>query len=515
MLIKFINRGTGSAKAAQEYLIQDIDHRGEVRKSVKLLRGNPHQVTAVADSLDFKHRYRSAVIAWHKDDAPTDQQISDVLDDFERLAFAGLEPEQYCFYAVQHEEADGSKHVHIVTPRVELQSGRSMNIAPPGHQKTYDTLRDLHNYKNDWADPMSIDRRQTMSKTQAMIHSDFSSTKAKTIIHDDVIEAIDRGLISNREDMRDFLSQYGEITREGNDYISVKPDGFKKAIRMKGVIYERGFDIKKVSREVNIKKDSRAAAVDRGRGRDLIPFYERFKNTIARRSKYNQSRYFRAETRTSQAGEAATDLSKTDKTRFNQRARDYKKANEKIPLPIPSLSPLTLWSAARRERASGEVHRREDRGNGDNQRRDQVIGSHQRQPLRLPADPEGLGRWNRLERGVQGRDRRDRRRDFYKNSKGEVDDSFRGVVEGSDRAAARAEQYVTRSSRAREGGQIEVVYAAHYVTRFHINGRIGELLKKLDELSARVEQINSRAEQQIKQKQKQKKRPARAPQLRR
>jgi len=512
MLIKFINRGTGSAKAAQEYLIQDVDHMGDLRKSVKLLRGNPHQVTAVADSLDFKHRYRSAVIAWHKDDAPTDQQISDVLDDFEKLAFAGLEPEQYCFYAVQHEEANGSKHVHIVTPRVELQSGRSMNIAPPGHQKTYDTLRDLHNYKNDWADPMSIDRRQTMSKTQAMIHSDLSSTKAKAIINNDVAEAIDRGLISNREDMRDYLSQYGKITREGKDYISVKPDGFKKAIRMKGVIYERGFDIKKISREIDGSKDGRAAGVSGSRERDLITFYEGFESTIARRSEYNQSRYLRAETRTSQAGEAPVDLSKTDKTRSHQRARDYKKGNEKIPIPIPHLSPLTLWSDDSRERAFGEVHRRKNRGNDDNQKRDQDARDNKRQPIRLPRNPENMGKWNRPESRISSRDRRGGRRDFHQDTKGEVDDSFRGIVEGSNSAVARAEQYVTRSSRARERRQIKIVYTAHYTNRFQLNGRIGELIKKLDELSERVEQINNRAEQQIKQKQK--KRPARA-QLRR
>jgi len=80
--------------------------------------------------LDFKHRYTSGVIAWHKDDAPTDEQIAQVLDDFERVAFAGLEPNQYTYYAVLHEESNGAKHVHVIAPRVELSTGKSMNIAP-------------------------------------------------------------------------------------------------------------------------------------------------------------------------------------------------------------------------------------------------------------------------------------------------------------------------------------------------------------------------------------------------
>jgi len=97
MHIKFISRGKGSTKSALIYLFQEHDNKGEIRQEIKLLRGNPEFVTAVADSLDFKHRYTSAVISWHKEDQPTPQQIEEVLNEFENIAFAGLEGDQYCY----------------------------------------------------------------------------------------------------------------------------------------------------------------------------------------------------------------------------------------------------------------------------------------------------------------------------------------------------------------------------------------------------------------------------------
>ena len=56
-------------------------------------------VAAVADSLDFERRYRSVVIAWAPEDRPTDEQIEAVLDEFEKTAWAGLEPDRYAWTA--------------------------------------------------------------------------------------------------------------------------------------------------------------------------------------------------------------------------------------------------------------------------------------------------------------------------------------------------------------------------------------------------------------------------------
>ena len=41
-----------------------------------------------------ERKYTSVVIAWAPDDRPTDAQIEAVLDEFEKTAWAGLEPER-------------------------------------------------------------------------------------------------------------------------------------------------------------------------------------------------------------------------------------------------------------------------------------------------------------------------------------------------------------------------------------------------------------------------------------
>ena len=104
MHIKFLARGSGSARAAADYLLGERDATGQPREGIEVLRGNPHQVAAVADALGFEHKYTSGVIAWAPDDQPTDEQIEAVLDEFEETAWAGLEFDRYAWTAVLHRE---------------------------------------------------------------------------------------------------------------------------------------------------------------------------------------------------------------------------------------------------------------------------------------------------------------------------------------------------------------------------------------------------------------------------
>ena len=94
MHISFASGGAGSARAAADYLVGERDSAGRVRPGIEVLRGNPHQVAALADSLGFERKYTSGVIAWAPEDRPTDEQIGAVLDEFEKTAWAGLEADR-------------------------------------------------------------------------------------------------------------------------------------------------------------------------------------------------------------------------------------------------------------------------------------------------------------------------------------------------------------------------------------------------------------------------------------
>ena len=165
MLIKMLRHGTGSAARAASYVLDEKDHMNIVRPHVEVLCGDPHLFAKIADSSPFKHKYTSAVIAFAEEDRPTDVEIKDVLKQFEALAFSGLEPDQYHLTAVLHQEPSGSKHVHILVPRLELRSGKAMNIAPPGKfQKHFHSLQDKLNFEYGWADPNDPDRARFTKK---------------------------------------------------------------------------------------------------------------------------------------------------------------------------------------------------------------------------------------------------------------------------------------------------------------------------------------------------------------
>lgn len=238
MHIKFLAHSKGSGRAAVKYLLGEKDHKGEVREDVKVLRGNPEQVGQLIDSLDFVNRYSSAVVAFHADDKPTDDEIEAVLNDFERVAFAGLDGNQYTWSAVLHQEKDGSKHVHIIAPRVELTSGRSMNIAPPGWQKSYDPVRDYHNALNGWARP-DDPRLERMLQPDKLRLKDGDPREQIT---EWLVERVISGHVNNRADVLQALAELGEINRKGKDYISIRLETDQKPIRLKGALYDEKFD---------------------------------------------------------------------------------------------------------------------------------------------------------------------------------------------------------------------------------------------------------------------------------
>ena len=253
MYIKFLAHGKGDPAKAASYLIDEVDHLNRPRADVQVLRGDPQTFTAIAESIENEWIYTSGVIAWSKDDVPTNEEIDQVLEAFEKHAFAGLQPHQYHFTAVLHEEDDGSKHVHFLVPRIELDSGKALNIAPPGHEKYFDPLRDYFNYSKGWSRP-DDPTLQRDTKTPDHIHfqdkfavraglKDKSVNDIREIVGSYIEQRVEHGFIRDRKDVLDAISELGIVTRTSDKFISLKLDGAEKAIRLKGAFYESEFNI--------------------------------------------------------------------------------------------------------------------------------------------------------------------------------------------------------------------------------------------------------------------------------
>ena len=258
MHIKFLPHGTGNAQKAVTYLLASHDHNGAPRPEVRVLRGNPKLVAELAESLSFVHRYTSGMINWHVDDDPSEDEMQEVLDDFERVAFAGMEHDQYSYAAISH-----GGHVHVFAARVELRTGLSHNMAPPGRQKAFDNLRNYWNYTKGWARPDDPNRARQVQPGR-MIQANLAAIKR--VEADELLNAFEAepdfhwreqrkaavvawirgrflaGAINSREDVIASLAQVGTVNRVGKDYLSVRLLDDDKPIRLKGTMFDERFD---------------------------------------------------------------------------------------------------------------------------------------------------------------------------------------------------------------------------------------------------------------------------------
>lgn len=289
MHIKFLPHGTGVGQDAIAYLLGEEDHKGEIRASVEVWRGNPKLTGKIIDSLKTVYRYTSGVINFAPEDQPTDNEIGSVLDEFERVSFAGLEKNQYDFCAVVHRESNGGVHVHVIVPRIELTKGKAMNIAPPGWQLTYDPLRDAFNHDKGWARPDDPSRARLVQQGKAKPQW-RAGVDHKIVVTNYLTELVAAGLVSDRRGVLDALAEIGEVTRAGKDYVSVKLEGSAKAIRLKGVLY--GDDFSRSALETLARQ---AASRPESRGRSdpdaAAAARQALERAIQRRADYNTERY--------------------------------------------------------------------------------------------------------------------------------------------------------------------------------------------------------------------------------
>ena len=275
MHIKFLNHGKGSAAHASAYVLDELDHLGNVRAGVEVLRGDATTFNAVCDASPHLWKYTSGVIAWSKEDDPTNEQIQEVLNDFEKHAFAGLDPSQYHLFAVLHTDDDGSKHIHVLAPRLDIQSGKSLNIAPPGHEKHFDSLRDYFNTKYQWSRPDDLLLMHTtqepnyIAKLNAQAKNILTSQDIETLTKKQFCKTVDNyvqtllktQIAENRADIVKCIEQVKgvESVKQSKTFLTVTLTNGKKH-RLKGDFYNEQFEIGLYSERLRAEAESRPTA---------------------------------------------------------------------------------------------------------------------------------------------------------------------------------------------------------------------------------------------------------------
>lgn len=306
MLIQFFPNGKGAGAGPVGYLIATTvlayDDNRDLRRDdhgtpltvtrdprPEVLRGDPARTEALIDACPHQWTYRAGVISFTRNDAPDDRQQAEVMDRCEELAFAGLDRDQYDCLWVRHTHEDRVE-LHFCTPRMELSTGKSLNIAPPGYQAAFDSLRDLMNKTHAWADPLDADR------AQAVREQPEAPTRAqgREELHSWIIDQISIGAIHDRGSITEVLREVGyELPRLGKDYLTVKDPETGERWRLKGEIFREGWQAPTAAPEREAEHRSGQA---QGRERRLDgvttgELQERFADHCERRTEYNRGRY--------------------------------------------------------------------------------------------------------------------------------------------------------------------------------------------------------------------------------
>jgi hypothetical protein len=301
MYMKVFPHGQGGGDGPTHYLVRP-DYPGRDELPPEVLRGDVETTRDLIDSLDTKWKFTAGVLSWHPDDAVTPEQEQQIMDDFEEMAFAGLEPDQRNMLWVRHSHA-GHHELHFVIPRVELSGGKAFNPCPPGWQKHFDVFRDLHNHREGWARPDDPARARLHTPEYAGLHnarllrwgktpSKDDRAAAKEAVHAYMQATIEQGLVRNREDILQALVGVGlEINRAGKDYITVKDPESGEKLRLMGGIYAEHWKLELTDRE--IEGQDRAGAP--GDGSPDPATIQRLESEFARivdnRTRYNRGRY--------------------------------------------------------------------------------------------------------------------------------------------------------------------------------------------------------------------------------
>lgn len=273
MLIKFTSGGRGGGGTIAQYLTAP-DREGRDHAPPEVLRGDMDRTRDLIDSIDRKWSYTHGVVSFALEDAPTEDQQRLVMDELEALAFAGLDPEQYDITWVRHQHTEGGRvELHFVTPRLELTTGKALNIAPPGWESSYRPLRDFLNHSHGWARPDDPERARELHSVPVRDLEGFSLREGREALHGLLTDLVGAGLIQDRAGMVAALEDAGmTIPRQGKDYITVQDPETEERFRLKGRIYEKDWtydaELDRAAASATRRADGRDRGPDLGRAEE-------------------------------------------------------------------------------------------------------------------------------------------------------------------------------------------------------------------------------------------------------
>ena len=201
--------------------------------------------------------------------------------------------------AVRHGEAGRGVHVHVVAARCDLETGKSLNIAPPGWEQTYGPLVEACNLEYAWSRPDDPARARVQQPGHRayLEAAELRAGIAREADPRDVIEAylvqrVERGLAEDRAGVVAALKEAGfAVPREGTHYVTVLDPARGDRWRLKGALYEHDFQRERLERPAPAPDGGRGPGDDRDRRARAADVWRDVERQRERHATYHRSRY--------------------------------------------------------------------------------------------------------------------------------------------------------------------------------------------------------------------------------
>lgn len=259
----------------------------------EVIEGDPELMIQMIDALEHKHKYTSGVLSFTHSDTEKlklngmSEAISDITDRLKEMLFAGIAPEHQHILIVAQTHLQRLE-LHYVLPRHNFEIDRAWNPAPPGDGKyrQFDALTDFINMKYGLDDPRDPLRTRV---TKESLWEPHVQKPTRETLNKFFKQSIIEGAIDNRQGLIKLAKKAGfEITRVGDNYVSMKPPGGDKAIRLRGEIYDKQFTSRDQLADTKTKSAERAAYLSKP------AVAGRYKQALRERQEFVEKRFKKA-----------------------------------------------------------------------------------------------------------------------------------------------------------------------------------------------------------------------------
>jgi hypothetical protein len=256
VIVRIFKSGTSNGEAPVNYLLSMKDHAGQPRDvAPEVLEGHPATTISVINAIQRKHRYVSGVLAFRDDEKPTRAQMYEVIDSFKKTVAPGLSDKQFNSLFVLHTEKSNVE-IHFIFPIVEFASGRGkrLNVHPPGARNLalYEAFTQVTNHRMGYGQVVPHTMRAAISVTDRKLPNSKGKRRSAHLLQHEIVQAVQAvqaGQVNNRKELVQWLDDAlgVTVTRQGQDYLSVKMPGATKAMRLRGPLFEAGTDYRSLA----------------------------------------------------------------------------------------------------------------------------------------------------------------------------------------------------------------------------------------------------------------------------